>query len=57
MSLVREKKKDISDVNKVDLKDVGLCPSKINNDTQILSVHQGASVIQILVSNFLSNAS
>lgn len=36
----------------MDLKDVGLWPSKINNDTRILLVRQGASVIQNLDSNF-----
>ena len=39
-------------MDRLDLKDVGLWPSRINNDTRILQVRQGASVIQNLDSDF-----
>lgn len=45
-------KENIADVDRVDLKDVGLWPSKVNNDTWLLLVHQGAAMIQNLDSNF-----
>lgn len=39
-------------VDRVDIKDVGLWPSKISNDTRIFLVRQGASVVQNLDSDF-----
>jgi len=39
-------------VNRVDIKDVGLWPSKMSNDMRIFLVRQGASVVQNLDSDF-----
>ncbi|XP_069582652.1 zinc finger MYM-type protein 1-like [Ranitomeya imitator] len=43
---------DDQNIPAIDLKDVGLWPSKINDDTRILLVRQGASVVQHLDSDF-----
>ncbi|XP_076067872.1 uncharacterized protein LOC143040612 [Oratosquilla oratoria] len=43
---------DVPDMDRVDLKDVGLWPSKIDSNTRILLVRQGASKIQNIDSTF-----